>query len=351
MSRSAVLVGLGAAVPPRAVDNAELERQLGLDDHWIRSRTGINRRHWADPGTATGDLAVAAARRALDSAGGGGADMLVLATSTPDHPMPATAPYVAARLGLGPVAAFDVSVACAGFVYGLASAAGAIAAGIAERVLVVGADIWSTRLDLKDRSTAIIFGDGAGAAVLRAGDPSEPGALVGFDLGGDGALKDLALVPGGGSRQRSAPEGTSEADDHLTMRGKETFTHAVHRMGESSAQLLEKIGWSAAEVDRVAGHQANIRILHTVADVLGVDRDRVLIHLDRVGNTSAASIPLALTDATVHGRLAPGHRVLMTSFGGGLSWGSAALTWPSLQVSEVLHAEPAAHSDEKGTTA
>ncbi|MFD5097383.1 beta-ketoacyl-ACP synthase III [Streptomyces albidochromogenes] len=336
MSLTPVLIGLGATVPPRVVDNEELSQRLGTDDHWIRTRTGITQRHWAGPKTATGDLAVTAAQRALRSAGGGRVDMLILATSTPDHPMPATAPDVAARLGLGPIAAFDISVACAGFVYALASAAGAIAAGIAERVLVIGADIWSTRLNPQDRNTAVIFGDGAGAAVLRAGEPGEPGALTGFDLGGDGALKDLALVPGGGSRQRSDPDGTGEADDYLTMRGKEIFTHAVHRMGESSAQLLKKVGWSASDVDWVAGHQANVRILHTVADLLEVDRARVLIHLDRVGNTSAASIPLALTDAAADGRLASGDRVLMTSFGGGLSWGSAALTWPPIQVSEVL---------------
>ncbi|MQS34640.1 beta-ketoacyl-ACP synthase III [Streptomyces katsurahamanus] len=353
MIRTPVLVGLGAMVPPRVVDNEELSQRLDTDDHWIRTRTGITRRHWAGPGTATGDLAVTAAERALRSAGGGPVDMLILATSTPDHPMPATAPGVAARLGLGPIAAFDVSVACAGFVYALATAAGAIAAGIAERVVVVGADIWSTRLNPQDRTTAVIFGDGAGAMVLRAGAPDEPGALAGFDLGGDGTFKDLALVPGGGSRGRSEPDGAGkpdgtgepdgmgeaggigEADEYVTMRGKEIFTHAVHRMGESSAQLLKKIGWSASDIDWVAAHQANVRILHTVAGLLGIDRARVLIHLDRVGNTSAASIPLALTDAAAHGRLAPGQRVLMTAFGGGLSWGSAALTWPPIQVSDV----------------
>lgn len=348
-SRAAVLVGLGATVPPRAVDNEELSQLLDTDDHWIRTRTGITRRYWAEPGTATGDLAVTAAQQALSSADHGRIDMLIVATSTPDHPMPATAPAVAARLGLGPIAAYDISVACAGFVYALASAAGAIAAGIAERVLVIGADVWSTRLNPQDRATAIIFGDGAGAAVLRAGNPSEPGALAGFDLGGDGALKDLAIVPGGGSRQRSAPEGTSEQDDYLAMRGKEIFTHAVRRMGESSADLLKKIGWSAADVDLVAGHQANARILHTVADLLEVDRQRVLIHLDRVGNTSAASIPLALTDAAADGRLTAGHRVLMTSFGGGLSWGSAALIWPSIQVSDVLD-RPSPRPHAKGST-
>ncbi|WP_035791737.1 beta-ketoacyl-ACP synthase III [Kitasatospora mediocidica] len=336
MSRAAVLAGVGAMVPPRAVDNDELSQLMDTNDQWIRSRTGIGRRHWADPGTATGDLAAVAGERALASAGSRSVDMLILATSTPNQLMPATAPEVADRLGLGSVAAFDISVACAGFVYGLATAAGAIASGIADRVLVIGADIWSTRLNPQDRTTAIIFGDGAGAALLRAGQPDEPGALAGFDLGSDGSLKDLAMVPGGGSRERSATEPVPETDQYLYMRGKEIFTHAVNRMGSSSARLLERIAWDADSVDWFAGHQANARILHTVADVLDVPRDKVLIHLDRVGNTSAASIPLALADAASAGRIAPGDRVLMTAFGGGLSWGSAALTWPRIQVPGVL---------------
>jgi 3-oxoacyl-[acyl-carrier-protein] synthase-3 len=336
MSRTAVLAGIGAMVPPRIVDNEELSQLLDTNDHWIRTRTGITRRHWAGPGVATGDLAAIAGERALQSAGNHQADMLILATSTPNQIMPATAPEVAALLELGSVAAYDISVACAGFIYALSAAAGAIASGIADRVLVIGADIWSTRLNPQDRTTAIIFGDGAGAAVLRAGDPSEAGALAGFDLGSDGTRKDLASVPGGGSRQRSSQDAVCETDNYLTMRGKEVFTHAVHRMGESSSNLLKKIGWETDSVDWFAGHQANARILHTVADVLGVDRDRVLIHLDRVGNTSAASIPLALTDAAADGRLSSGNRVLMTSFGGGLSWGSAALTWPDIRVSDVV---------------
>ena len=333
MTRTAVLRGIGAMVPPRAVDNDELSALLDTSDEWIRTRTGIRRRHWADPGMATSDLAMVAGERALKSAGGGSVGMVILATSTPNQPMPATAPQVAAGLGLGTVPAYDVTAACAGFVYGLSVAAGAIAARLADRVLVIGADLWSTRLNPDDRATAVIFGDGAGAAVLEAGRESDPGALLGFDLGSDGLHRELARVPGGGSLQLADPDTPFQQSDHyLTMRGKEIFTHAVGRMSESSGRLLKQVGWEARDVDWFAGHQANARILHAVADALDVDRSRVLIHLDRVGNTSAASIPLALTDAAVQGSLRPGQNVLMTAFGGGLSWGSAALNWPDVDV-------------------
>ncbi|MFD5512658.1 beta-ketoacyl-ACP synthase III [Streptomyces sp. NPDC127051] len=333
--RTAVLTGLGTFVPPRVVTNEELSRTMDTSDEWIRTRTGITQRHWADPGTATGDLAVAAGERALKSAGSGDVDLVVLATTTPDHPCPATAPEVASRLGLEGVPAYDVAAVCSGFVYGLASAAGAIAAGIAERVLVIGAETYSTILNPQDRTTSVIFGDGAGAVVLRAGDPTEPGALLGYDLGSDGSLKDLIIVPGGGSRQRSAaaaadgPE-PDPADAYFTMQGKSVFRHAVTRMAASSQTMLDRAGWAGDSVDWFVGHQANVRILHAVADQLGMARERTVVNLDRVGNTSAASIPLALADAVAGGQVTPGDRVLMSAFGGGVTWGSTALVWPDI---------------------
>jgi 3-oxoacyl-[acyl-carrier-protein] synthase-3 len=335
VSRAAVLAGLGAYVPPRTVTNDDLASTMVTSDSWIRTRTGIRERHWADAGTTTGDLAAAAGQRALKSAGVDSVDLVVLATSTPNQPMPATAPEVAAALGLGTVPAYDISAACAGFLYALSAAAGAIAAGVADRVLAVGADLWSTRLNPADRAVSVIFGDGAGAAVLRAGDAAEPGALLGFDLGSDGAHRELARVPGDGSRELSTGEPRRPEDRYMVMQGKDMFTHAVNRMAGSSEQLLAKLGWTAADVDWCAAHQANVRILHTVADVLELDRARMLVHLDRVGNTSAASIPLALTDAALDGRLKAGDRVLMTSFGGGLSWASAAVRWPELAVLDI----------------
>lgn len=329
---AAVLEGLGAMVPPRVVTNEDLSRTLDTTDEWIRTRTGIGTRHWAGTGVSTGDLAVVAGERALKSAGTPAIDMVVLATSTPDHPCPATAPEVSAKLGLGDIPAFDVAAVCAGFVYALSTAAGAIATGQAERVLVIGADTWSTRINPADRGTAVIFGDGAGAMVLRAGEPDEPGALAGFDLGSDGTGKELVGIPAGGSRQRSTKTPPLESDSYLYMHGKEVFTHAVNRMANSSSRLLDRLGWSTGGIDWFVGHQANARILHAIADLLDVDHERVVLNLDRVGNTSAASIPLAMADAAGAGRFAVGDRLLLTAFGAGLVWGSAALRWPDLTV-------------------
>lgn len=335
MSRAAVLCGLGGALPERAVSNEELAERLDTSDRWIRTRTGIGRRHVVAPGEATSDLAVAAGRDALASARRSDVDLVVLATSTPDRPCPATAPDVAHRLGLGTVPAFDLSAVCTGFVYALAAASSMITAGLAERALVIGADTFSTILDPADRTTRAIFGDGAGAVVLRAGEADEPGALLGFDLGSDGSGGDLITVRAGGSRQRSAPGPPGAGDHFFTMDGRPVFTQAVLNMSRSSQTLLDRIGWTPAEVDKVVAHQANIRILNAVGEQLGLEEKQIVANLDRVGNTVAASIPLALRDAAADGDLQPGHRVLLTGFGGGLTWGSAALVWPALEPTDL----------------
>ena len=332
MNRSAVLRGIGAALPPRVVTNDMLSERLDTNDTWIRTRTGVRERRFADPDTATGDLAVEAGRRALKSAGTEQADLVVLATATPDRPLPATAPAVAARLGLGTIPAFDVAAVCAGFVYALSLASAVIATGQAATVLVIGADTFSSILSPTDRSTGVIFGDGAGAVVLRAGDRDEPGALLGFELGSDGTGADLITVPGGGSRQRAGggvPPRPEAA--WLDMQGRAVFRRAVDAMADSTLALADRLGWPIGSVDRLVAHQANLRILHAVADALGLPRERAVVHLDRVGNTSAASIPLALADAAAHGGLRPGQRVLLTAFGAGLAWGSAAVVWPEVE--------------------
>ncbi|WP_030742028.1 beta-ketoacyl-ACP synthase III [Streptomyces sp. NRRL S-31] len=329
MSGAGVLAGLGSALPTRLVTNEELSRRLDTDDQWIRSRTGIRQRYWSD-GVSTGDLAVEAGRRALKAAGTNTVDLVVLATTTPDHPCPATAPDVAGRLGLNGVAAYDIAAVCSGFVYALASAAAHITAGLATSALVIGAETYSTILDPQDRTTSVIFGDGAGAAVLRSGSVDEQGAFLGFDLGSDGGLKDLIVIPGGGSRERAAAERLQSAGTYFTMQGKPVFRHAVTRMASSAGALLDRTGWSSASVDWFVGHQANARILHAVADQLGIDDERTVIDLDRVGNTSAASIPLALSRASREGLLSPGARVLLSAFGGGVTWGSTALLWPDI---------------------
>ncbi|WP_394430811.1 beta-ketoacyl-ACP synthase III [Streptomyces sp. SGAir0957] len=337
MSRAAVVCGLGGALPATAVTNEELAARLDTTDQWIRTRTGIGLRHVVAPGEATSDLAVAAGERALESARrGGGArdaavDLVVLATSTPDRPCPGTAPGVAHRLGLGTVPAFDVSAVCTGFVYALATAASMITAGVAERALVIGADTFSTILDPADRTTRAIFGDGAGAVVLRAGESGEPGALLGFDLGSDGGGADLITVRAGGSRQRSTGRPAPAGDEFFAMEGRPVFTQAVINMSESSQRILDRVGWTPGDLDKVVAHQANVRILHAVGEQLGLSEKQIVVNLDRVGNTVAASIPLALSDAAARGDLVPGHRVVLTGFGGGLTWGSAALVWPDIE--------------------
>ncbi|MGW4912357.1 beta-ketoacyl-ACP synthase III [Streptomyces sp. NPDC004270] len=359
---AAVLCGLAGWVPPRVVTNDELAERLDTDDAWIRTRTGIRRRHIAEPGQATSDLAVEAGRLALRSAlspagsgpGRGSVDAVIVTTTTPDRPCPATAPLVAARLGLGGAAAFDVGAVCTGFVYGLATAAGLIASRVAERVLLIGADVYSTIVDPLDRANAIIFGDGAGAVVLRAGHPDEPGAVGHFDLGSDGAHENLIMVAVGGSRQPSAAgsgqgsdggfrHGSADgcrhgfdggeptrAERHFAMRGKEVYRHAVTRMAASARSTLDRAGWKTDDVDHFVPHQANLRILHSVADDLDLPRERCVANVDSVGNTGAASIPLALADAAARRRIRTGDRLLLTAFGGGLTWGSCLLTWPSL---------------------
>ncbi|MGY0055323.1 beta-ketoacyl-ACP synthase III [Streptomyces sp. LZ34] len=331
---ASVIAGIGAYVPPNPVTNHDLTVRLDTSDEWIRTRTGISSRHMVLPGQATSDLAVEAGRRALESAGPEHAeqiDAVVLATTTPDRACPATAPEVAWRLGLGTVAAFDVSAVCTGFLYGLATATGLIAAGTAGRVLLIAADAFTTLIDPQDRATAVIFADGAGAMVLRAGAPDEPGAVGRVILGSDGSLSGLLQVPGGGSRQRNGGEPAIPGDEFLQMAGRDTYRHAVQRMTEASRQAVRAAGCGLADIDRLAAHQANARILATVAEDLGIPEGRRLSNIAHNGNTVAASIPLLLVDAAADGSLVAGHRVLLTAFGAGLAWGAATVIWPDVK--------------------
>jgi len=329
-SRTAVLEGIAGYVPPDAVANDALPAAWGVDDAWVRRRTGIGERRRAAPGVTTGDLALEAAGRALSAAGRPPVDAVVVATSTPDRPMPAMAPRLATRLGLGGPAAWDVSAACSGFVYGLAAAVGAVTSGCADRVLLVAAEVYSTLLDPQDRSAGLLFGDGAGAAVLRRGAPDEPGAVLALDLGSDGSGDELIQVPGGGALERSRPGEFGPDDRYFRMRGHDVFQHAVTRMTQSAHTVLKRADWAAEDIDRFCAHQANARILSAVGARVPVPGDRQVTNIARVGNTGAASIPLALADAAARGELQAGHRVLLTAFGAGLTWGSAALVWPEL---------------------
>ncbi|MFG2542709.1 beta-ketoacyl-ACP synthase III [Streptomyces sp. NPDC048594] len=308
----AVVTGLGTCLPETVVTNDELSRHLDTDHAWIHSRTGIERRRRVSAGTTTGDLAVTAGAAALKSAGRDDCDLVLLATTTPDRRCPATAPRVASRLGLR-AAAFDLSAVCSGFVYGLSVADAMITAGTCERALVIGADVYSSIVDPGDRGTAVVFGDGAGAVLLERGRTGDPGAVLHTELGSDGTGDDLITIP---------PDG-----DHITMRGSDVYARAVTTMTESARSVASHAGWDLADVDAFVGHQANLRILTSVAKRLGLPRERVVSNIADVANTAAASIPLALADAAAEGRVGSGDRLLLTAFGGGLTWGSAAVVW------------------------
>ncbi|MGI9016898.1 MAG: beta-ketoacyl-ACP synthase III [Euzebya sp.] len=327
-----VLAGVGAYLPDQVVTNDDLSQVLDTSDEWISTRTGIRERRRAAPGQTSLHLAVEAASEALKATSDGVTDVdaVVLATMTPDRRCPATAPDVAAALGLGTVPAFDVSAVCSGFVYAAATAQGLIAAGTATRVLVIGTEVMTSFLHPTDRNTAVIFGDGAGAAVVRAGDPDEPGAFGPFDLGADGEGSDLIHVDGGGGRIPPDPKRGATRDDYLVMEGRAVYRRSIPAMADSSRAAVRKRGWTVADIDKVIAHQANVRILDAVCRELGVDTAKNFINLDTVGNTSAASVPIAMTHAHQQGFVSPGDRILITAFGGGLTWGSTTLTWPDL---------------------
>lgn len=317
---------MAAVVPPREVANAHFE-PLGTDDGWIRERTGIATRRWAEPGVSAGDLGAAAGRLALERSPGR-CDAVIVCTTTPDHTCPATAPDVARRLGQDGAAAFDLNAACSGFVYGVATASALILSGMAERVLVVGTEVLTSITDPADRGTAILFGDGAAAAVLTRGGTEDDGAVLGLDLGSDGAGAPLLCVPAGGSRRPLDVRSLAAGDGHLRMDGSAVYRHAVERMTASARTCLDDVGMDTASVARFVGHQANGRILSAVAERLGVPPERHFTNVARYGNTSSASVPLALCDLSAHDPPAAGAPVLVTAFGAGFTWGSALLRWP-----------------------
>ncbi|MFE5093332.1 beta-ketoacyl-ACP synthase III [Streptomyces sp. NPDC056638] len=325
---AAVLAGLGTCLPTTEIDNAALVSRLDTTDEWIRTRTGIAARRQATPETSMRDLACQAGANALRSAGLETVGGVVLATTTPDRPCPAAAPEVAHRLGLGQVPAFDISAVCSGFVYAAAVAASLITSGVVDSVLVVASEIYSRIINPMDRGTAVIFGDGAGAVVLRRGTAAEQGALLAFDLGGDGSGHDLIHVPG---------ELEQPGDPRwFSMAGRRVYLRAVEQMALSTSRVLKDCGWDPETVGALVPHQANGRIIQAVAERLGIPPQNAVCEIARVGNTSAASIPLALATSLATGRPAPGARTVLSAFGGGLSWGSVALTWPQLQ---AVHSE------------
>jgi len=314
------ITGLGCRVPERVVTNDELAQHVDTSDEWIVERTGIRERRMAEPEEALSDLALPAAQAALEQAGARGedVDLVIVATVTPDMAFPSTAALIADRLGAGEAGAYDLSAGCTGFMYAIAQAYGMLAGGLAKRALVVGGDILSRLLDWEDRSTLVLFGDGAGAVVLEA--VPERGFL-GFELGADGAGGSSLWLSGSGSRLFTEPE------RYVKMNGREVFKFATRILVQSAEALLAQCGATIDDVDVYIPHQANIRIIDHATRKLGVPSERVVINVDRYGNTSSGSIPLALADAAADGRLRPGQLVLMTGMGAGLTWGSALMRW------------------------
>lgn len=319
------VAGLGAHLPPQVVTNHDLEQVLDTSDEWIRTRTGIAQRYVAAPDVATSDLATAAGRAALHDAGLGADDLaaIVVATTSPDHVVPGTAPLVAAALG-SHAPAFDLNAACSGFIYGLRVAGGLLATG-GGPVLVIGAETLTRLVDPDDRAVRVLFGDGAGAAVLVH---DEQAGLGPFSLGSDGHDPSMLWVPAGGARTPVDDAVLAERSNTLQMRGGDVYRHAVRRMAEAAEDVLAQAALTVDDVDLLVGHQANRRILDAVVGRLGLDPARCHVTVDRHGNTSAASIPLALEDAAEAGRLTPGAIVLLTAFGAGLTWGACLLRWP-----------------------
>lgn len=325
MSMSASIVGIGSYLPERVLTNADLEQLVDTSDEWIVTRTGIRERRLVAEGEATSDLAAVALSRALESAGLGPSDidLLIVGTSSPDMIFPATACIVQHRLGMT-CPAYDVNAACSGFIYALHAGTAAIESGRARHVAVVGADALSRHIDFTDRSTCVLFGDGAGAVILRASDA--PGVCA-VSLGADGSGADLLQIAAGGSREPATAEALQARRTFLTMNGSEVFRFAVKAIPRATLEALEASGFAVPDLDWLIPHQANQRIIQTVEQRLGIPHDRVFSHVDRVGNTSAGSIPLALDDLYTSGRLSPGDLVALVGFGAGLTWGAAIVRW------------------------
>jgi 3-oxoacyl-[acyl-carrier-protein] synthase III len=316
------ITGLGAYAPERVLTNEELSTIVDTTDEWIMERTGIRERRIAAPEQALTDLALPAAEAALEQAGVKAAeiDLLLCATVTPDMMFPTTSALMADVLGAPDAAAYDLLAGCTGFMYALAQAYGMIASGLADRALVVGGDVLSRILDWTDRSTLVLFGDGAGAVVLEKVD--RPGFL-GFELGADGGGGIHLSLPGSGSRRMDEATGNG----YVHMNGREVFKFATRVLVSSAQAVLDRCGASVDDVDVYIPHQANVRIMDHAAQRLGIPRDRMVVNVDRYGNTSSGSIPLALVDAQAQGRLEEGDLVLMTGMGAGLTWGSALMEW------------------------
>jgi 3-oxoacyl-[acyl-carrier-protein] synthase III len=322
----ACIVGTGSYAPARVLTNEDLERMVATSDEWIRERTGIRERRIAAAGEACSDLAVQAGRRALAAAGLAATDLdlILVATCTGDYPLPATACLVQHQLGATKAAACDLSAACCGFVYALSVADAYVKSGM-RHVLVIGSEVMSALTDWTDRNTCVLFGDGAGAVVVGASGGER--GILSTHLGSDGTLCELIMVPGGGSRTPPSEKVITERLQYIKMKGNETFKVAVRTLEEIARAALSANDLRVEDVDLYVPHQANVRILKAVIERLGLPVEKVLLNLDRYGNTSAASIPIALDEAVREGRIKDGSLVMLGAFGAGLTWASAVIRW------------------------
>jgi 3-oxoacyl-[acyl-carrier-protein] synthase-3 len=327
MNKNVGIIGIGSYVPEKIVTNKDLEKIVETSDEWIVSRTGIKQRHVVDPGVATSDLATYAAEKALLDAGvtADEIDLIIVATATPDMLFPSTACLVQEKIKANKAAAFDLSAGCSGFAYGLVTGSQFIKTGLYKKVLLIGAETLSSILDWNDRNTCILFGDGAGAVVL--GEVPAGYGIIGIDLGADGSGGDLLKLPAGGSRIPTTNESISQRLHYLQMTGNDVFKFAVKVMGESAVKALDNAGLSHTDVDCLIPHQANIRIIQSAAKRLKLSMEKVIVNVDKYGNTSAASIPIAMDEAIKDNKLKNGDVVVLVGFGAGLTWASCVIKW------------------------
>ncbi|MDQ0417364.1 3-oxoacyl-[acyl-carrier-protein] synthase-3 [Croceifilum oryzae] len=325
--RSAGILGTGAYLPEKVLTNADLEKMVDTSDEWIVSRTGIRERHIAAPEQAASDLAVGAARQALERANitADQLDLIIVATVTPDTSFPATACLVQEQLGAKNAATFDLSAACTGFIYGITTGAQFIATGVYRYVLVVGVEVLSRIVDWSDRNTCVLFGDGAGAAIL--GPVKEGYGFQSFELGGDGTGATHLNLKAGGSRLPASEQTIKEGGHYLYMNGREVFKFAVRVLISAADEALKKAGLTKEDINLLVPHQANMRIIDAAVERLGLDEEKVIVNLDRCGNMSSASIPVALNEAWEQGRIHEGDTIVLCGFGGGLTWGATVLRW------------------------
>jgi 3-oxoacyl-[acyl-carrier-protein] synthase III len=322
------ITGIGAYAPERVLTNDDLSLMMDTSDEWIVERTGIHERRIAAEDQALSDLALPASREALAHAGVDPktVDLVIVATVTPDMAFPSAGAIIADELGAPDAAAYDLSAGCTGFMYAVAQAYGMLAGGLARRALVVGGDVLSRILDWSDRRTAVLFGDGAGAVVL---DRVSEGGFLGFELGADGSGGPQLYLPAGGSRMPASAESVAERKHFVQMNGREVYKFATRVLISSAEKVLAECGRTVDDVDVYIPHQANIRIIDHAAEKLGIPKEKIVVNVDRYGNTSSGSIPLALADAQAEGRLRAGALVLMTGMGAGLTWGSGLIEWTS----------------------